>query len=127
MAGASPEWTKSPTTDCTTYLANWVRAIVENSGGTLWLGRAEGLKELRDGRVIRTFGTQQGLASNKILALHRDRTAICGSAAASRLGLTRFHDGQVKIFTEEDGLIDGRIRSIIEDHEGICGWPQPAA
>jgi len=57
-------------------------------------------------------------ASNKILALHRDRNGYLWIGSSEPVGLTRFHDGQVKIFTEEDGLIDGRIRSIIEDHEG---------
>ncbi|HEV2989422.1 MAG TPA: two-component regulator propeller domain-containing protein, partial [Candidatus Angelobacter sp.] len=102
----------------TTSAANWVRAIVEDSTGSLWVGTGEGVKEFRDGRVIGSVGTNQGLASDKIWALHWDRNGYLWIGSSEQVGLTRFKDGQVKVFTEKDGLISGPIRSIMEDHEG---------
>ena len=98
--------------------SNWVRAIAEDNRGGLWLGTADGLKEFRNGQVVRTLGVQQGLASNRILALHRDRSGYLWIGSSEQVGLTRLKDGQVRIFTEKDGLMGNRIRSIIEDHEG---------
>jgi len=57
-----------------------VSAIEEAGNGDLWLGTQEGLKLLHDGKVIRTFTTPDGWASNSVTALFRTTRAIYGWA-----------------------------------------------
>ncbi|MBS0462159.1 MAG: diguanylate cyclase [Proteobacteria bacterium] len=51
--------------------SNWVRAIVADRDGGLWIGTAAGLVH-RDGDGMRTFGTADGLPNEVIFALYRD-------------------------------------------------------
>jgi signal transduction histidine kinase/ligand-binding sensor domain-containing protein/CheY-like chemotaxis protein len=102
-----------------TPASNQVSAIIEDRKGTLWIGTSDGLKQFRNGKVIKSYKTEQGLANNKISALHQDRSGNLWIGAGGREGgLTRFGNGKFTTFGEKDGLATNRVRSIGEDHEG---------
>ncbi len=96
---------------------NRVSAIAAGDGNTLWLGTRGGLKEFRNGKVVRTYGVKDGLPGTDIMGLLRDRNGnlwvgIVGS------GLSRLTRGKFTVYTEKDGLASTYVYSIIEDHEG---------
>lgn len=93
-------------------------AVVEDAGNDdLWVGTEEGLKLLRGEKVIRTFTTHDGLATNDVHALLKDRQGNLWIGDRSG-GLTRYKDGIFSRFTQKDGLASIRVRNIFEDHEG---------
>jgi signal transduction histidine kinase/ligand-binding sensor domain-containing protein/CheY-like chemotaxis protein len=102
-----------------TRASNMVSAIVEDRRRTLWIGTDDGLKESHNGKIIKTYGTREGLASARISALHVDRAgSLWIGTGGLGGGLTRFKNGKFSIFTEKDGLATNRVRSIVEDQEG---------
>ncbi len=54
---------------------NNIRHLLETSDGSLWIATADGLARLRKGQFS-VFTTQQGLPSNNVLSLFRDRTGV---------------------------------------------------
>ena len=94
-----------------------VSAIAEAGNGDLWLGTQEGLKLLHGGKVIRSFTTQDGWASNSVTALFRDHQGNLwmGNRAG---GLTRYAHGKFTRLTQKDGLLSTWVSSVMEDHEG---------
>ncbi len=102
--------------------ANSVFAVIEDRDGFLWLGTGDGLKKFHNGSVIRTFGREQGLASDQVSALHEDhRGNLWVGNRKGGLTLMRRNE-QATIFREEPGVA-GRLDSdhiftILEDHKG---------
>ncbi|HEV2991502.1 MAG TPA: response regulator, partial [Candidatus Angelobacter sp.] len=93
-----------------------VFVTAEDTDRTLLAGTENGLKVVRDGRVIRSFTIRDGLASNTIHALYRDREGNWWIGNRDG-GLTRYKDGNFTIFTQKDGR-PYRVRVVFQDHEG---------
>jgi ligand-binding sensor domain-containing protein/two-component sensor histidine kinase len=94
-----------------------VRAAVQDSTGSLWLGTFDdGLYQVKGG-VVRHFGKSDGLKSERIRALYADHEGSLW-IGTSRGGLNRFHDGRFAAFTKQDGLADDLILHIEEDRSG---------
>ncbi len=108
-------WHLDQNDNLTQYLAihgladNRVRAIREDSDGTLWFATRGGLTQLDNGN-FRSFTTQHGLPDEKLRDLAIDSTGSLW--IATRGGLSRFSNGKFENRTEEDGLINNRIQSI---------------
>jgi signal transduction histidine kinase/ligand-binding sensor domain-containing protein/CheY-like chemotaxis protein len=103
-----------------TDTGNTVTAIAEDKTGDLWLGTQGGLKQFRNGRVINSYGAQQGLPNERIAALHQDRLGnLWIGMGDSRQGyLARFRDGKFNLITDNEGLTNTYTHSITEDRQG---------
>ncbi len=100
-------------------LAHWdVKALLEASDGTLWVGTAYGISRLRliesDPAVFQSLTRAQGLSDQQITALAEDPagniwagTEGAGVMRIARLGFTTYR--------ESDGLDTDRVMSVFED------------
>jgi ligand-binding sensor domain-containing protein/signal transduction histidine kinase len=103
-------------------LAHWdVKALLEASDGTLWVGTAYGISRLRlsesDPSVFQNMTRAQGLSDQQINALAEDPagniwagTEGAGVMRIARLGFTTYR--------ESDGLATDRVMSVFEDRAG---------
>jgi signal transduction histidine kinase/ligand-binding sensor domain-containing protein len=94
-----------------------VRAVIEDSDGTVWFGTSgDGLGCLTNG-VLRWFRKQDGLASDYITCLHRDENGSLWIGMAGGLG--RLKLGRLTTIKQEQGLPDDNICDIEEDGFGF--------
>lgn len=94
-----------------------VSAIYEDSQGNIWFGTGEGgLYQYREGRIVASYSSEQGLAGNDVKVIHEsaDRTLWIGTYD----GLSRFKDGKFTNYTTREGLPSNFVRSIHEDADG---------
>ena len=100
---------------------------IDGRRGELWIGRRQGLTQLRYGGSSfspKTYTHSQGLAQNSIYAVHqnRDGTVWAGTLNA---GLSRFKNGRFTTFTTANGLASNTIDSIIETSDGTMWFGTP--
>jgi signal transduction histidine kinase/ActR/RegA family two-component response regulator/streptogramin lyase len=78
------------------------------------------LKEFRDGRVVKTYGTKEGFPNDQISSLYADRhgNLWIGNGAPHGGYLARFKDGKLTFFTERNGLASKQAHSITQDSQG---------
>jgi signal transduction histidine kinase/ligand-binding sensor domain-containing protein/CheY-like chemotaxis protein len=93
-----------------------VRVILEDRGGSVWLGTAAGVLELRDRRIVRAFTTRDGLPSNTVFALHEDRGGDLW--IGTHEGLARLRGGKIAAVTTAQGLPWNVVFQILEDGRG---------
>ncbi len=93
-----------------------VLSIYEDREGSLWIGTAEGLARLKDGRFI-SYTTRQGLSMGHATAVleGRDGSLWVGSDGG---GLARLRSGRITRFQRKDGLTSDSVRSLWEDADG---------
>jgi len=103
-------------------LAHWdVKALLEASDGTLWVGTAYGISRLRlsesDPSVFQNLNRAQGLSDQQINAFTEDPagnvwagTEGAGAMRIARRGFTTYR--------ESDGLDTDRVMSVFEDRAG---------
>jgi ligand-binding sensor domain-containing protein/signal transduction histidine kinase len=103
-------------------LAHWdVKALLEASDGTLWVGTAYGISRLRlseqNPHVFQNLNRAQGLSDQQINALGEDPagniwagTEGAGVMRIARLGFTTYR--------ESDGLDTDRVMSVFENRAG---------
>lgn len=93
-----------------------VVTMMEDRAGTMWFGTANaGLARLRAGE-FHLFTTKDGLASNKILALHEDARGSLWVGTIN--GITRVRDDRLVTIRAANGLWDGVAEAILEDRAG---------
>ena len=94
---------------------DWIVAILEDRTGTLWFASSGGVIRLRDGRFTR-LTTKDGLASNKVMALHEDdRGSVWIGTGGS--GLARLREDRlvsIRPYGHADGSVEGALRWIVE-------------
>jgi ligand-binding sensor domain-containing protein/signal transduction histidine kinase len=96
--------------------SDYIRVIVQDRAGDIWIGTSRGLNRIRDGR-IEPFFRADGLAGEHVRSLFVDSqgTLWIGSTGG---GLTRWHGGRLQSIGTEQGLISDWIEQIIEDDHG---------
>jgi ligand-binding sensor domain-containing protein/signal transduction histidine kinase len=115
---------------------NGIRAILPRRDGSVWLGMAlGGVARLQAARVKAIYTVSDGLPSNTVRALYEDRSGalwVATNEGVGRLapdGVSLGQSGnQVNspppqrrafvAFTQDDGLSDDNIHSLLEDREG---------
>ena len=101
---------------------NRVRLSLEDSRGRLWIGTTAGLV-MREAGVTKTFGREQGLKNDFILALHEDPQGAIWIGLDGG-GVARLNpDGQMKSWTTAEGLAGNVVFRFFSDHQGrlwIC-------
>jgi ligand-binding sensor domain-containing protein/signal transduction histidine kinase len=95
-----------------------VQAFAQNADGYLWIGTSGGLLRF-DGAHFTEYGRENTPAflENSVFCLTagKDGTLWIGTEGG---GLIRFRDGVFRLYSTNDGLSDGFVRSVIEDRRG---------
>ena len=94
-----------------------VRAIAEDSAGSIWVGtRGGGLGRLQNGK-IQQFLKGDGLSSDYIQCLHIDQDGTLWIGTYGN-GLCRYRDHQFNRISTDNGLLNNFICDIEEDKYG---------
>jgi signal transduction histidine kinase/sugar lactone lactonase YvrE len=100
---------------------------IDGRKGELWIGRRGGLTHLRESGasfIAKTYTVADGLAQNRVYAVHRssDGTVWAGTLSA---GLSRLKDGIFTTYTVANGLVSNSISSIAESSDGTMWFGTP--
>jgi len=100
-----------------------VRALAEDRSGCVWIGMKDGGLARVCGDATTLYSVEQGLPSSAVASIYIDKDDFVW--AATRRGLVRVRDGQVRSFGARDGLPVNYFYRIIEDDLGYlwmsCG------
>ncbi len=93
---------------------NKARVLYEMSDGTIVVGTSEGLALIREGTIIATYGSSEGLTTLQILSLCEttDGTLLAGSDGD---GIYEIREGQVFCHAFDSGLEEGVVLRIMCD------------
>ncbi len=94
---------------------NFVRDIVEDAEGSLWLGTDRGIDRFRDGRFT-TWGTQRGLTEEFTRTVLEDKSGAVWVGTSD--GLFRFYEQNVRRYGRDEGLVNLAILSLAESQDG---------
>jgi len=78
-----------------------VHCLFEDRQGNLWIGTKRGLTRLKNPRII-TYSTEEGLDCDSLRAIFQDSRGSMWVSGDCH-GLTRFKDGEFKIFSKQTG------------------------
>jgi ligand-binding sensor domain-containing protein/signal transduction histidine kinase len=95
--------------------------------GELWIGRRGGLTHLRESGasfIAKTYTAADGLAQNRVYAVHRSRDGTVWAGTLSA-GLSRLKDGSFTTYTVANGLVSNSISSIAESSDGTMWFGTP--
>jgi signal transduction histidine kinase/ligand-binding sensor domain-containing protein len=108
-----------------------ITGLAEDEKGSIWIGSGSTFRGTYrwDGRTWRHFGAAEGLATkgntepfiHNIVLTRSKQLWFCGIALSSdpeEPGAFRYADDRFERISKEDGLIDGRVYSVIEDRKG---------
>jgi signal transduction histidine kinase/streptogramin lyase len=104
--------------------SNFVRDVVEDGSGVLWIGTAEGLntydRETGQWSVFQHDPSNpHSLSHNQITSLHQDRSGTLWVATyGGGLNRLRGETGTFSHYREQDGLANDRVFDILEDDRG---------
>ncbi len=92
---------------------NSVRAVLEDTHGSVWVGTDNGLTQFQDEQLA-SFARTNGLPNNTVNALYEDEenTLWIGTAG----GLARFRLGKFTSYTMRHGMFSDEIFEIVEDN-----------
>lgn len=93
-----------------------MRTFAEGRDGALWIGTADGLARLHDGRLTR-HTTADGLSSGVVMALLEDRHGVLW-VGTNGSGVDRFVDGRFVNVGPADGLAHHDVRALKESRDG---------
>jgi len=92
-------------------------SLLADTDGSLWMGTwGRGIARMKNGRITRFTKANNGLPSDEIIGIYRDRAGALW--LGSNQGLHRWTDGKFQSFRIADGLPDNHIRFISEDRSG---------
>jgi ligand-binding sensor domain-containing protein len=100
--------------NCEAELA-YVRALLVETPGSLWIGHAGGLTFF-DGNSCRTYNTRSGLPSDRLFAIYLDRDDRLW--IGSEGGAARKIGDKWQKAGEEEGLLANSVNVIMQDHLG---------
>ncbi len=94
-----------------------VISIFEDAQGEMWFGTdGDGLWYSNNGTDLGTYTTSNGLRSNEIRAIAQSENADLWFA--TRNGLTRLSNGNLRTYTILNGLPEDRTRDVLVDDSG---------
>jgi len=105
------EWTKQ-----TGLPSGQVRAITQDTDGYLWLGTDSGLVQF-DGTVF-TLVDREPLRDRPPYSLAGARDGSVWVGYNDPGGVARIRGREIVTFSANDGLIEGRVRTLLEDDDG---------
>ncbi len=93
-----------------------VWSLFPDPDGSLWIGTwGNGLIHRRDEKFT-SYTMKDGLASDTVLSIYRDRGGTLWAGTTN--GLNRIRDGKITVYRPESGLVHKDVRFITQDHEG---------
>ena len=96
----------------------FVRTVIEDRDGTVWLGINNGLTQFDGERIVGTFSTDDGLPHRSVTALLQalDGQLWIGTSG----GIATFDGASFETFTQDDGLVSGEVKpqTAFEDSQG---------
>ena len=99
----------------------WVRALYEDTDGSLLVSTRGGINRFADERLT-VFATTEQLTGGVAKTMVRDRAgALWIGTTSGRAGLHRFKDGEFKHFNTGDGLSNNYVLALHADAES-CLW-----
>lgn len=93
-----------------------VRALSSAADGSLWVGTASGLNHLRDGQVVGTYTTADGLPSDDIHSLFRGGDGVLWVGTSA--GLMAYRNGKLAAPAGLPRNWSVSIRALAEDEKG---------
>ncbi len=97
--------------------SNWIRNLLEDSSGNLWIATSGGGLVLYKNGVFKNFGIKDGLPSDIVQYIFEDSRKRLWIGMLSG-GAALFENGKFKIFDLKNGLLNDRVYGIIEDNAG---------
>lgn len=100
---------------------NKVRCVILSSSGSILAGTNGGLAEIKNGKVVRTVGAEEGISNTVFLTLAEaeDGKVYAGSDGG---GLYVIDGSDVSEIGRDDGLTSDVIMRIVEDEERGVYW-----
>lgn len=92
-----------------------ITVVSENESG-IWIGTSEHGVHHFDGKTWKVYGSEEGLADDRIYALIRDQHGDIW--IGTQRGLNRIIDRNVQYFGEAQGLTHPSVRVLFEDRQG---------
>ncbi len=97
-----------------------VATIAEGVHGSVWVGTRNGLSRFRTGAdglsQVSNFSTKDGLSHSGVQALFIDREGIVW--AGTKAGLDQFTNGNLALYTRQEGLPGDSVGPVIQDERG---------
>jgi signal transduction histidine kinase/ligand-binding sensor domain-containing protein len=97
--------------------SSYVRAIVEDREGRIWLAGANAGLFRQNGNTFELYGNRRWNGPKSIRALHVDADGTMWIATYGAY-LTRFQNDQFEQFTSADGVPNQHLHAVIEDENG---------
>jgi signal transduction histidine kinase/ligand-binding sensor domain-containing protein len=100
---------------------------IDGRKGELWIGRRGGLTHLRESGtsfIAKTYTVSDGLAQNRVYAVHRSSDGAVWAGTLSA-GLSRLKGGSFTTYTVANGLVSNSISSIAESSDGTMWFGTP--
>ena len=94
----------------------YVRSIVEDSRGNIWIGSYYGGVSKYDGNTFVTYGEEEGL-SNGVYAIIEDRQGNMWFATNDK-GVCMYDGKSFTFYSEKEGLSSNSLYSMFEDSKG---------
>ncbi len=91
--------------------------VYEDREGAVWLGSADGLRQLRDGKFERLSQGRAGMGLGNVLSMCMDREGSLWVGLETN-GFARLKKTRVATLTEEDGLPHNSVLSAFQDSRG---------
>ncbi|MGH8107183.1 MAG: two-component regulator propeller domain-containing protein [Arenimonas sp.] len=96
---------------------NETMASIEDSQGSIWVSHeSKGLSRIDLKGKVTTYGTRQGLPSERMYAVFMDENKVIWAGTAK--GLVRIENNRVQSFSTADGLPAGAVYAILAAPEG---------
>ncbi len=93
-----------------------ILCFAEDGVGRVWIGTNDGGTSVVDGNNVHTYDTRNGLHSQRVRHIARDREG--NLLIGTDDGLDIFKGEQFMSFDGADGLIDAQVWSVLEDRNG---------
>jgi ligand-binding sensor domain-containing protein/signal transduction histidine kinase len=96
-----------------------VQAFAQTADGSLWVGTSEGLARF-DGERFTVYARENTpqLRENSVFSLLAGRNGRLWIGTEGG-GLVEMHQGRFRLYSAVDGLTDGFVRALWEDHAGV--------
>lgn len=109
---------------------SFVRCLLKDRFGRLWMGSWQGGINVWDGTGLRQFTTEEGLSDNVIRCLMESRDGRIWIGTGNG-GLSVWDGAGFTHFTTAEGLSDNHVKALLEDRhgniwigtgKGLCVW-----